>query len=149
MKGVGRAVQQKRKKQKPYLLGGNFFALTSPLGSTSNNQEQRISQNLKIPISLVFCFLQVRLPWQGEPAAPAPVKSGSASASSPQSQAVSPGCEPISSLTYISVQVRCGSKWTPSGTPRSQVQHSNQQMNRLPYSLSLCAHTFFSPGSSL
>ena len=38
-----------RKKENPYLLCGNFFAVTSPLGSAFNNQEQRINQNLSTP----------------------------------------------------------------------------------------------------
>lgn len=47
--------QQKRKKEKPYLLGDNFFAVTSPSGSALNNQEQRSNQNIK----LSGCFSQV------------------------------------------------------------------------------------------
>lgn len=38
------AKEKERKKENPYLLGGNFFAVTSPLGSASNKQEQRINQ---------------------------------------------------------------------------------------------------------
>lgn len=86
-RGVGGG-QQKRKKQKPYLLGGNFFALTSPLGSTLNNQEQRINQNPKTPIRLVLCFSQGSPSLAGR--ACGSVKSGSASPSSPRSQVVFP-----------------------------------------------------------
>lgn len=56
--GVGSLplAKEKEKKKKAYLLGGNFFAVTSPSGSTLNNQEQRIIRNIKTPISLVVCF---------------------------------------------------------------------------------------------